>query len=217
MDQKIGREKTILSAPQLPLHSASQSRRWMAKRLPRLTRGVRQCPSCIPSSSCGPSTSTRPLPFSPRRSFSVSSPASHPPPEPRFNYIPNVFESTIDPETQSYRRLTAAELSSRASPPTRVTMLVRDFIDDSLYNQNYGYFSSQAKIFTTKAAEGFEFSELRTESEFSALVARRYEELGEQQLEEEGLQMGPGTQVWHTPTELFKVSQHPQRLRDRSY
>lgn len=33
-----------------------------------------------------------------------------------------------------YRRVTAKDLSRRHEPPTRVKMLVRDFIDDSLYN-----------------------------------------------------------------------------------
>ncbi|GAA5895953.1 type II protein arginine methyltransferase [Sporobolomyces salmoneus] len=103
-------------------------------------------------------------------------------------------------------------------------MLVRDFIDDSLYNPNYGYFSTKVDIFdpdTTTAtrskrservprekeddrAEGFEFDSFATTAEFEEEVARRY-------MQFEGLDQGagtvgkgPGRQVWHTPTELFK-------------
>jgi hypothetical protein len=109
-------------------------------------------------------------------------------------------------------------------------MLVRDFIDDSLYNPNYGYFSTKVDIFdpdtTTPTsvsrrkdkmkelneldkgdrAEGFEFEGFGTTAEFEEEVARRY-------MQFEGLDQGagtvgkgPGRQVWHTPTELFKVS-----------
>ncbi|GAA5871839.1 hypothetical protein JCM16303_000894 [Sporobolomyces ruberrimus] len=105
-------------------------------------------------------------------------------------------------------------------------MLVRDFIDDSLYNPNYGYFSTKVDIFdpdsTTSAttrrkqrnsseaavigdrAEGFEFESFATTAEFEEEVATRY-------MQFEGLDQGagtvgkgPGRQVWHTPTELFK-------------
>ena len=106
-------------------------------------------------------------------------------------------------------------------------MLARDFIDDCLYNPFYGYFSTQAVIFDPDAvskkgnggaagarvgggtalqgsrAEGFEFGKLRNTTEFEDEIARRYGEF-------EGLdgagEKGPGRQVWHTPTELFKVS-----------
>lgn len=40
-----------------------------------------------------------------------------------------------------YRRVTATDLANYREPPTRVKMLVRDFIDDSLYNV-----SSRARI-----------------------------------------------------------------------
>lgn len=40
----------------------------------------------------------------------------------------------------NYRKVTAAELRSRKEPPTKVKMLVRDFIDDSLYNVRLPHF-----------------------------------------------------------------------------
>lgn len=100
-------------------------------------------------------------------------------------------------------------------------MLARDFIDDCLYNPHYGYFSTQAVIFDPDAiakrkgvrsgkfgggktrAEGFGFEEFSGSREFEDEIARRY---GEFEGLNEGVSKGPGRQVWHTPTELFKVS-----------
>ncbi|KAM0754444.1 DUF185-domain-containing protein [Meredithblackwellia eburnea MCA 4105] len=102
-------------------------------------------------------------------------------------------------------------------------MLTRDFIDDCLYNPNYGYFSTQVSIFdpdqyqpaspgstgakgvTSKKSartEGFDFSNLRNQREFDEEVARRYG-VFEDLMNKNG-KGGPGRQVWHTPTELFK-------------
>lgn len=145
--------------------------------------------------------------------------------EPRFNYISNPFDSTPDPDQDSYRRVTAKELVNRSSPPRRVKMLVRDFIDDCLYNPNYGYFSTQAVIFDPDQvperkgasgensllrtrAEGFDFAQMRNSREFEDEIARRY---GEFEATTGGSGKGPGRQVWHTPTELFKAS--PRRAR----
>lgn len=102
-------------------------------------------------------------------------------------------------------------------------MLVRDFIDDSLYNvsyiapmltradetqPNYGYFPRNATIFTPPE-RGFDFSKFRDTPAFQEAVAERYEaEYGEL------VQGGLGRQVWHTPTELFKVGYH--RLKTTS-
>jgi hypothetical protein len=146
--------------------------------------------------------------------------------EARYNYIANPFDSTPDPDADAYRLVTAKEMSNRSTPPKRVKMLARDFIDDCLYNPHYGYFSTQAVIFDPDAvskkgkatsasgtgagkagvgsrAEGFEFGKMRNTTEFEDEIARRYGEF-------EGLdgvgEKGPGRQVWHTPTELFKVS-----------
>jgi hypothetical protein len=148
--------------------------------------------------------------------------------EVRYNYISNPFDSTPDPDQSNYRLVTAKELTTRTTPPRRVKMLVRDFIDDCLYNAHYGYFSTQAVIFDPDAvsgdaalgqgvgrkasqamqrerAEGFDFNKLRTSAAFEDEVARRY---GEFEASDGGASKskGPGRQVWHTPTELFKVS-----------
>ena len=72
-------------------------------------------------------------------------------------------------------------------------MLARDYIEDSLYNPNYGYFSKQAAIFDTKH-EPFDFPNIRDTGEFTWRVSKKY------------AQYGHNVQLWHTPTELFKVS-----------
>ena len=89
-------------------------------------------------------------------------------------------------------------LEHESMPPTGVRMLARDFIEDSLYNPHYGYFPRQAIIFDTQASP-FDFNKLRDSAEFQEQVAKRYAAYGADK------HHGPGKQLWHTPTELFKV------------
>ncbi|KAI0773301.1 DUF185-domain-containing protein [Trametes elegans] len=119
-----------------------------------------------------------------------------PRPTDRINYNDKYsFSDTPDPEHVQYRRVTANDLEQAREPPRRVKMLVRDFIEDSLYNPHYGYFSKQATIFT--AVEPLDFPSIKNMTEFEAQVAERYAEYGV-----DG--DGPGKQIWHTPTELFQ-------------
>ena len=115
----------------------------------------------------------------------------------KINYNNAQFNDVPEPEQLNYRKVTANDLESRTEPPTKVRMLVRDFIEDSLYNPNYGYFPKQVTNFTS--SETMDFGKLRDNAEFESAVAQRYASYG---LVEEG----PGSQIWHTPTELFKVS-----------
>lgn len=116
--------------------------------------------------------------------------------EVKINYNKQPFDDVPDPQQANYRRVTANDLESRTEPPTEVKMLVRDFIEDSLYNPNYGYFPKQVTIFTS--GETMDFGKLRDSAEFENAVAQRYASYG---LDVDG----PGRQIWHTPTELFKV------------
>ncbi|KAI0730714.1 DUF185-domain-containing protein [Earliella scabrosa] len=116
--------------------------------------------------------------------------------EDRINYNDRFsFSDTPDSDHVNYRRVTANDLENEREPPRRVKMLVRDFIEDSLYNPNYGYFSKQATIFS--ALEPIDFASVKNSTAFDAEVAKRYASYGE-----DG--EGPGKQLWHTPTELFK-------------
>ncbi|KAJ6614175.1 S-adenosyl-L-methionine-dependent methyltransferase [Mycena sp. CBHHK59/15] len=100
-------------------------------------------------------------------------------------------------ELASYMLVDANELEKCTKPPREVKMLVRDFIEDSLYNPHYGYFPKQAVIFDTQHTT-FDFESLRDSVEFQEEVSSRYAEYGADQ------HQGPGRQIWHTPTELFK-------------
>jgi hypothetical protein len=117
--------------------------------------------------------------------------------EPRFNFAspsspfnpPEVPEETI----ARYPLRTADQLKSFREPPRNVRMLARDFIDDSLYNPYYGYFSTKVQIVeTVELEEGLVFNEIKNIGQFENMVAERYGE-------------GEGAR-WHTPTELFKVT-----------
>ena len=136
----------------------------------------------------------RNLPFSRRYS-------THKPPD-RYNYNPEPsFSDVPDEEVIRYPRVTAKDLAGLSEPPTGVKMLTRDFIEDSLYNPNYGYFSKEATIFSSSNEEGFDFSSIPNSREFQRVVADRYKAYSS-----DTLSSGSGSQVWHTPTELFKVS-----------
>lgn len=120
------------------------------------------------------------------------------PPKDRINYNPEIFfDEAPDPEHMAYARVTSNDLERHTKPPTRVKMLVRDFIEDSLYNPHYGYFPQQATIFTS-SGNPINFRAMHDSVEFQNEVAKRYSTYG---TDEEG----PGRQIWHTPAELFKV------------
>lgn len=78
-------------------------------------------------------------------------------------------------------------------------MLARDFIDDSLYNPRYGYFSKQAVILSP--TKGSDFGAYRDNADFQAHQSELFQEF-EGSVEEKNL--SAPRQVWQTPTEMFK-------------
>ena len=131
------------------------------------------------------------------RSFQTASVLHATKPPDKINYNTSFgFDDAPDADHVHFRRVTANDLEKLSSPPTEVKMLVRDFIEDSLYNPQYGYFPKQATIFT--AMKPVDFNSLRDSAEFQEEVASRYARF-------ETNEEGPGRQIWHTPTELFKV------------
>lgn len=129
------------------------------------------------------------------RSFS-SSIARYQSRKDKFNFNDSLFDEESIPKYSQFKRVTALDLAQSKDYPKNVTMLVRDFIQDSLYNPHYGYFSKQAIIFSSK--EPLDFLSIRDSRELETYIAQTYGTYG-------STVRGPGRQVWHTPTELFKV------------
>jgi len=95
--------------------------------------------------------------------------------------------------------VTAQDLRGRKDRPRRVKMLMRDFVEDSLYNPYYGYFSKQVVIFTP--GEPFDFTSMRDEAEFQRVLSRRYVQFED---ELDAVNYSDTRQLWYTPTELFR-------------
>lgn len=113
----------------------------------------------------------------------------------------SLYTQSVLEEYGKWPMVTADELRHRKYRPTKVKMLMRDFIEDSLYNPNYGYFSKQAVIFSP--GEPFDFHTLPNEQAFHAELGRRYtafEDALDARLSTPNIER----QLWHTPTELFR-------------
>ncbi|KAL4872279.1 hypothetical protein BDV12DRAFT_152963 [Aspergillus spectabilis] len=109
------------------------------------------------------------------------------------------YPKDISAELKTYPLVTAKELRSRAARPRQVKMLTREFIDDSLYNPQYGYFSKHATIFSP--GEPFDFNNIEDGPAFHQMLGERYTEF-EDLLDEKN--PDEARQLWHTPTELFR-------------
>ncbi|KAG8854435.1 hypothetical protein FRB96_007497 [Tulasnella sp. 330] len=132
-------------------------------------------------------------------SHSKLTPSANPKSKDRINYNKSsILSSDDDSKHLSYTRATASDLAKLQKPPREVKMLARDFIHDSLYNPHYGYFPKNAVIFS--ADQPINFHALKDLPHFQDAVARKYNDEGGAAFTEPG----PGKQVWHTPTELFK-------------
>ncbi|KAK0557320.1 hypothetical protein OC846_000539 [Tilletia horrida] len=125
-----------------------------------------------------------------RRLFSTSSrfheakDASKPGSEDRhrsqYNY--DIFGAQPLTEVSAFPLVTAQNLATSSVRPTSVRMLARDFIDDSLYNPHYGYFSRQAVLLPDHAKlmangsskNGFAFQDFKNERHFMRHVEERY-------------------------------------------
>ncbi|RMD44108.1 hypothetical protein DV735_g929, partial [Chaetothyriales sp. CBS 134920] len=111
----------------------------------------------------------------------------------------DAFPRDITEDIKDAPRVSAGQLRHRVQRPRRVKMYTRDFIEDSLYNPNYGYFSKHATIFTP--GRPFDFNSMADAAEFSRQVDRAYAEF-EDDLDE--FYPDDARQLWHTPTEIFQ-------------
>ncbi|KAJ1912036.1 hypothetical protein H4219_005749 [Mycoemilia scoparia] len=102
-------------------------------------------------------------------------------------------------EADAMQRYTAEDCRRKFSKPQRnIQMLTREFIHDSLYHPQYGYFSKHALIFSPDQA--YDFNSIRDGAELLSIVGEQYHEI-EQELDDVS---NIPRQLWHTPTELLK-------------
>lgn len=107
-----------------------------------------------------------------------------------------------------------SNLSSTRFP--RKSLLTSSFVACLLlFQPQYGYFSSpQLEIFTTATENGYDFSKFKSSFDFENKVAERYgeylveEKRKQKEAEDDDVIGKGGQQLWHTPTELFKVGSH---------
>ncbi|OAA62027.1 cog1565 domain containing protein [Niveomyces insectorum RCEF 264] len=118
----------------------------------------------------------------------------------------DLFPPDMSAEYEQYPMVTAQDLRQRRERPRRVKMLMRDFVEDSLYNPHYGYFSKQVVIFSP-GAEPFPFRRFRDEPAFHTALGQRFaafEDELDAALVAGGGQPSATRQLWYTPTELFR-------------
>lgn len=104
-------------------------------------------------------------------------------PEHRVQYNYDVFAQYPEKEHYSLPIVTAADLAQQTTRPRSVRMLTRDFIHDSLYHPQYGYFSRQAVLLPPERQAlsedvplnaVFPFHDIKNETEFMKAVQMRY-------------------------------------------
>ncbi|OWB62177.1 hypothetical protein B5S29_g3098 [[Candida] boidinii] len=81
---------------------------------------------------------------------------------------------------QQYPLTNSKKLSRRKERPISVKLLASDFIEDSLYNPNYGYFSKEAVIFHPE--KPFEYQKLQGQDEFMAKWLKAYDKYDQETL-----------------------------------
>ena len=88
------------------------------------------------------------------------------------------------------KKLLSAHQTAKVKYLPAGKMITREFIHNSLYHPDYGYFSKQAQVFTFPV--NINVSALRDNDHFFTEIAKLYSK------------KDPGAQAWHTPTELFQ-------------
>lgn len=156
----------------------------------------------------------------------------------RFNAIDFIYKhatnypfSERSPEQvfNTFPMINAAKLNRRTARPSKVKMLTGDFIEDSLYNQNYGYFSKEVEIFHPE--KPFDYNNITDIDDFlenwksayskydqnetpkpsqplpkpagNSKFASRAVQVYQQDAQVALQQSRRSLQLWHTPTELF--------------
>ncbi|VEU21275.1 DEKNAAC102283 [Brettanomyces naardenensis] len=154
-------------------------------------------------------------------------------PKSHSNLVKYVFEqggvesldwSTNKSQFDRYPTTDSGKLMKRKKRPKGVRLLSADFIEDSLYNPTYGYFSREVVIF--QPDKPFNYQELKGRDDFMEHWLKAYEKYDKERVASlsQGTKGGktkpmsagkitgqpntqlekPSLQLWHTPTELFQ-------------
>lgn len=111
------------------------------------------------------------------------------PPKEHSNLIKLIFEqggvesmdlNLNDEKFLRYPLTNPIKLNKRTERPRSVKMLSSDFIDDSLYNINYGYFSKEAVIF--QPDQPFDYNKLKGQDEFMQKWLQAYDKYDEENM-----------------------------------
>lgn len=130
-----------------------------------------------------------------------------------YSIRPHTYSYTVEENKDAFEKYPLVDvklLSKQPERPKRVKMLARDFMDDSLYNPNYGYFSKEVEIFTP--TRPFDYNAIDNEDDFMFQWTKEYREYnkrpGKEDLDVQGAENRTvsrvSRQLWHTPTELFQ-------------
>lgn len=150
-----------------------------------------------------------------------------------YSVLPDTYSYTTTLNRDLFERfplLTAKRAARSSERPRRARMLARDFIDDSLYNPTYGYFSKEVEIF--QPDQPFDYNHIKDIDEFMVRWTDEYKRYEDPEKAEAEAKPGlrpksksdkdgvsnsnnkqpnkvnakkyGSRQLWHTPTELFQ-------------
>ncbi|EGV62176.1 DUF185-domain-containing protein [Yamadazyma tenuis ATCC 10573] len=90
-------------------------------------------------------------------------------------------EKTPQEVFNSYPPVNSKKLARNKHRPKKVKMAVGDFIEDSLYNPNYGYFSSEVEIF--KSDKPFDYNNIEDVDDFMENWRSAYSKYDQEEVE----------------------------------
>lgn len=111
---------------------------------------------------------------------------------------------------QSYPSTNSARMALSKQRPHRTKMLVSDFIEDSLYNPNYGYFSKEVEIFHTD--KPFDYNNFKDADEFMDSWKAAYSKYDEAQSSHSAKENHFQDYHSETPPETKKTGKPETRL-----
>lgn len=129
-----------------------------------------------------------------------------------YSITPTTYSYTTEKNHEVFDRfplVTSRKLAKLRDRPRQVRMLASEFMEDSLYNPSYGYFSKEVEIFTP--SQPFEYKNISNVDDFMLEWTKEFNEFQSPSTKpaekQGGEKLDPSKisrQVWHTPTELFQ-------------